>query len=225
MLTRTLHLTAKICLNPNTSKVLMTNNFHQIDKQVFHICRQFSLNSTNFLNYKTPKGEIDDILIYEGPLASRIRLAKLFSLSSSMIGLSLQPILYQKTIAAGTGLAVTIGGAVFLGFFTFVTPVLLHLVSKKYVSHLFYNPRTEEFTACTYNLFLFPVLTNFKAHEVTRPELPTMFASFFVRGKPLFADPDNFTSIELYKKMMGFDKPLDLKVSNKPELDKPANLK
>lgn len=99
----------------------------------------------------------DDILIYEGPLVSKIRLAKLFSLSSSMIGLALQPMLYQKTVEAGTGLAVTIGGAVFLGFFTFVTPVLLHLISRKYVTHLLYNSYTEEFTAFTYNIFLFPV--------------------------------------------------------------------
>lgn len=51
-----------------------------------------------------------------------------------------------------------------------------------------------------------------------------MFASFYVRGKPLFVDPENFTDIELYKKMMGYDKPVDLKLS-KPELNKPANFK
>ncbi|KAI5700912.1 hypothetical protein M8J75_004138 [Diaphorina citri] len=221
MLSRSLYFSAKICLNQTSTNLLLLK---QADKQVFNLARHFTVKSSHSQASRVDKENKNDILIYEGPLASRIRLAKLFSLSSSMIGISLQPILYQKTLEAGTGLAVTIGGAIFLGFFTFVTPVLLHLVSRKYVSHLFYNPNTDEFTASTYNIFLVPKLTIFKAIDVTRPDLPTMFASFYVRGKPLFVDPENFTDIELYKKMMGYDKPVDLKLS-KPELNKPANFK
>lgn len=125
----------------------------------------------------------DDVLIYEGPLVSKIRLAKLFSLSSSMIGLALQPMLYQKTVEAGTGLAVTIGGAVFLGFFTFVTPVLLHLISRKYVTHLLYNSYTEEFTAFTYNIFLFPVEVSYVMNlKLVVHELQTSM-SFYANSK------------------------------------------
>lgn len=48
--------------------------------------------------------------------------------------------------------------AVFLctigGFFTFVTPLLLHFITKKYVTELHYNPQTEEYTATTISLLL-----------------------------------------------------------------------
>uniref|UniRef100_A0A8D8Y705 Transmembrane protein 70 homolog, mitochondrial n=1 Tax=Cacopsylla melanoneura TaxID=428564 RepID=A0A8D8Y705_9HEMI len=208
MLTRSLQVLARTPIN---QRLLISD---QLNKELFstrrHLCVTTKLQAT-----KIPGKDNGNILVYEGPLSSRIRHAKIFSLSSSAIGLAMQPVLYQKTLEAGTGLAVTIGGAVFLGFFTFVTPVLLHLVSRKYVTHLFYNPSTEEFTASTYNIFLRPKVTVFKADDVTRPELPTMFASFYVRGKPLFADPENFTSLEVYKKMMGYDKPIDMKLSNK----------
>lgn len=46
------------------------------------------------------------------------------------------------------------------------------------------------------------------------PEVSSMFATFTVNGKtPLFVDPSQFPDPEHYVKMMGYDKPLDLKLN------------
>lgn len=41
----------------------------------------------------------------------------------------------------------------FIGFFTFITPILLHFITKKYITHLTYNEKTETYTATTVNFF------------------------------------------------------------------------
>lgn len=44
------------------------------------------------------------------------------------------------------------------------------------------------------------------------PEVPGMFTSFVVNGTPMFVDAKQFTDTDHYIKMMGYDKPLDLKL-------------
>lgn len=60
--------------------------------------------------------------------------------------------IYQQVVEEGFT-----GGLVFFGtviqFFTFITPALLHFVTKKYVKEIFYNPKMEEYTAITYSFF------------------------------------------------------------------------
>lgn len=41
-----------------------------------------------------------------------------------------------------------------VGFFTFVTPILLHLVCKKYVITLDYDATKNEYSAVTYTFFM-----------------------------------------------------------------------
>jgi len=94
--------------------------------------------------------------VYYGSLAPRMKLVKLFSLTTSLAGIAAQPILMEQGMKiGGTGMAVllcTVGG-----FFTFVTPLLLHFVTKKYVTELHYNPVTEEYTATTISLILLKI--------------------------------------------------------------------
>ncbi len=52
------------------------------------------------------------------------------------------------------GLVVATGA--FISFFTFATPFIIHFVSKKYVTALYYNKKDESYTAVTYSLFLRP---------------------------------------------------------------------
>lgn len=49
------------------------------------------------------------------------------------------------------GLAPMVAVASIFGFFTYLTPILIHYVSKKYVSSIVYNPQTEEYTATVFN--------------------------------------------------------------------------
>ena len=51
----------------------------------------------------------------------------------------------------------------------------------------------------------------FKASEVNVPDIPGMFTTFKVNGNALFVDADSFSSAVHYGKLMGYDKPLDIR--------------
>ncbi|TDG45764.1 hypothetical protein AWZ03_007798 [Drosophila navojoa] len=157
--------------------------------------------------------------IYYGTLAPRMRLVKLFSLSTSLAGLAAQPILMEQGMKiGGTGMAVflcSVGG-----FFTFVTPILLHLVTKKYVTELHYNQATDEYIATTISLILIKIKTKFRPSDVTVPEVPGMFTSFLVKKRPLFVDPALFDDPEHYVRIMGYDKPIDFKLNLKHDSER-----
>lgn len=51
------------------------------------------------------------------------------------------------------GLAAIIGLCSVVGFFTFVTPLLLHLITKKYVTHLDYDPKSKQYIATVITFF------------------------------------------------------------------------
>lgn len=94
--------------------------------------------------------------IYKGMLAPRIRNLKIVSFMTSGIGLCIQPLLLQKAAEVGSSLAATIGVCTIAGFFTFITPVLIHLVTRKYVTSLEYNEKNDEYIATVLSFFLQP---------------------------------------------------------------------
>lgn len=101
---------------------------------------------------KITEGEKSNI-IYYGPLTPQIKGVKVFSLSSSVAGLLAQPIIIREAANIGsTSLIVALCSVV--GFFTFVTPILLHLITKKYVTEISYDPTTSTYKATTINFFL-----------------------------------------------------------------------
>lgn len=112
----------------------------------------------------------------------------------------------------------------------------MHLVTKKYITHLEYNAETDNYIAKTVNflcmtkevdyiikidfmnVFVQNILfqTEFKPEEVKVPDVPGLFTTFFAKGKALFLDPRLFDQPEHYAKIMGFDKPIDFKLNEKP---------
>ena len=93
--------------------------------------------------------------IYRGILSAQIKLVKSFSLMTSVIGLGCQPLIYLKVSAAGSAsLPFVVAGGAFLSFFTFATPLLIHWVSKKYVTEMLYNRIENTYTAVTYSFLL-----------------------------------------------------------------------
>lgn len=50
------------------------------------------------------------------------------------------------------GMIVAVGS--FVGFFTFVTPLLIHWITKKYVTSLEYDPDRDMYSATTLSFFL-----------------------------------------------------------------------
>lgn len=121
-------------INPSIiSTTVYQNNF----------CRQNSTSQTTSEKQQ----------IYFGTLTPKIRAVKAFSLSTSVIGLAAQPMLIEKSSQLG-GTSIVILVCSFVGFFTFITPLVLHFITKKYVTEISYDPLKDEYTATTLSIFL-----------------------------------------------------------------------
>ncbi|KAK2149969.1 hypothetical protein LSH36_428g01051 [Paralvinella palmiformis] len=149
-------------------------------------------------------------LIYIGTLSETIKYVKIFSLSTSAMGLLAQPLLYNKLASLPTALAVGISG--FLGFSVIVMPVLLHMVSKRYVNYIYYQSKTGQFTASSYTLFLRQREHLFTAKDVKVHTIPRLFSTVKVSGTPLYIDQMMFTDREAGIHLLGYDKPMDFEI-------------
>jgi len=157
--------------------------------------------------------------IYNGILSTQIKLVKTFSLTTSCIGLAVQPVLWTYSTANA---AVVVGAGAFLGFFTFVTPLLIHSFSKKYVTKLYYNQVEDKYTAVVYNIFVKPKKIEFTLNDVEVPEVPGPFCTFKANSVPLFVEGSQFSDIRHYGKIMGYDKPVDLMWDHELDMTKSA---
>merc|ERR1712025_1126710 len=103
-----------------------------------------------------------------------------------------------------------------VGVFIVGNPLLIHwLLAKRYILRLQYNVDSKVFTAHVMTFFGFEKTFTFTASDVHVPDVPGLLSMFKVKGQPMFANEADFTSIQVYKHMMGYDKPFDLKFGNK----------
>lgn len=119
-------------------------------------CRNISVTSvkSNENQNLSKKTHSDGVSIYTGKYNWRIIRVKIFSLTTSALGVCAQPYLWQKSQLIGsTGLGVLVCSIV--GVFTFITPILIHFIMKKYVVDIRYNKETDEYTCYTISFFLF----------------------------------------------------------------------
>lgn len=169
----------------------------------------------------------EEKIIYTGGLTSQIKALKIFSLTTSAIGLGVQPLVWTHFLAKyGTG--ATIGTFSMVAFFTAVTPLMIHYIAKKYVTELYFDKNNQTYKAITFSFLLGRVevrikcdyvhqlingnvhfQTTFKQEDVERPDMLGMFEAFRVNGKSLFVDPSQFPDPVDYVKLMGYDKPMD----------------
>ncbi|KAK3785171.1 hypothetical protein RRG08_021969 [Elysia crispata] len=147
-------------------------------------------------------------LVYVGRIGSMFKMLKVFSLTTSTVGLCLQPYLFFTYQDAPLITAVPFFAA--LNMFVFVNPLLIHHIGKKYVMEVYFNQGTKVFTAVLMSFFARKYNFTFIADDVRVPDVPGMFSILTIKGRPLFVLESDFTDIEIYKHMMGFDKPLDL---------------
>lgn len=158
-----------------------------------------------------------------GTLTPQIRAIKVFSLTTSAVGVCSQPILYEQAAKMGSSTPVVVAICGFIGFFTFITPLLIHFVTKKYVTELHYDAATKEYIATIITFFMTKKKIRFTPDDVEVPEVPGMFTSFLVKDKatmkqmPLFVDPRVFDDPSHYVKIMGYDKPIDFKLNLESE--------
>uniref|UniRef100_A0A3Q4C0A3 Uncharacterized protein n=1 Tax=Mola mola TaxID=94237 RepID=A0A3Q4C0A3_MOLML len=140
---------------------------------------------------------------------------KLFSYSTSVASVVIMPQILLKT---GLGVQSFTMQAAFCGlitFFTFLTPVLLHLVTRSYVTRLYHNPDTDIYTAITYSIFLTEKRNIFHQRQVSIPSVSKMFTTFYADHMGLLVNPDLFALPQDYNHLMGYDKPLVFDPDNK----------
>ncbi|KAA0197788.1 Transmembrane protein 70 mitochondrial [Fasciolopsis buskii] len=143
-------------------------------------------------------------LVYRSSNRNIVFYAKAFSLFSSSVILSFQPFIVLKLSNSGLTIVAVVCG---LGF-SFLTPLLLHLITRSHVHKLYYNDTTKIFTAYTRGLFLTQKQLSFTAAEVSFCEPGFSMANLAVRGTPLFISEIDFPDLVLYKHLMGFDRPM-----------------
>uniref|UniRef100_A0A3B4E6W5 Uncharacterized protein n=1 Tax=Pygocentrus nattereri TaxID=42514 RepID=A0A3B4E6W5_PYGNA len=117
-----------------------------------------------------PVSPEDGVLIYTGNLGKAVLGVKFFSYSTSMFSLCVMPYVLTKTGLGASSLAMKVAFCGFIGFFTFLTPALLHLITKGYVVRLYHNKDTDMYTAVTYSVLLMEKKTVFHQSDVKIPD-------------------------------------------------------
>jgi len=154
------------------------------------------------------KGE----LVYVGTMARLVRFVKLFSLSTSLMGVAVQPLIYNQVADLHWALALCLGSVT--SFFIFITPLLLHIVTKRYVTHIYWQSDADKFNAITYSFLLRRLEHKFTSEEVVVPSRPGLFTTVLVnKGKtPLFIDPSLFINKRAFVHLMRYNEPLDWEI-------------
>ncbi|XP_015171066.1 PREDICTED: transmembrane protein 70 homolog, mitochondrial [Polistes dominula] len=150
--------------------------------------------------------------IYRGNLNSRVRNVKLFSLGSSVCALAVQPYIISKAMALDS--VPGIAGSIFLGFTSVFTTILFHLVTKNYVTVIYYDSKRDKYLATTYTIFLRENKIEFTPDDVVVPDITGIFTTCLIKGRPVLFNDQFFNDSHHYYRIMGFDKPIDYKLSN-----------
>ncbi|KAK0161148.1 hypothetical protein PV327_009654 [Microctonus hyperodae] len=150
-------------------------------------------------------------LVYHGPLAKKIKMIKLFSISTSLFNLTIQPYLLPRILDSGS-IAATVTAALCFGFFIVVTPILLHVLTKKYVIDIYYDKEKNTYTASVYTFLAQLRKIEFTPHDVEQPELRQMLTNCYIKGQPLLLDFSNFLDPIHYSTIMGYDKPMNFQL-------------
>lgn len=167
--------------------------------------RNFKLSPLIFQNFNLNLADIDKgRIVYQTFLRKRIVYGKAFSLFTSASALGLQFIFYQHIQNLSDSVMLMFGGILF----AVVTPFLLHLITKLCIIEMYFNDSTSVFTAYTKGLFLNNYVFQFKADDVTYSEVDYFMANIKVFGKYYFVSETDFNDIEVYKHLVGFNKPL-----------------
>lgn len=172
-----------------------------------------ALQFTNFSpkEVETPTSKLDKKLIYYGSLTSHVRNVRLLSIVSTAVTLSIQPLIYEKLCAMDNVIAVAFL-SIFIGAFGYLSPIIMHIVMKKYVTHIYFNEISKTYTAETYSFFMRKTKTVFTQYDVTVPDISGMFSTCIIKGKPMYISLNSFDGPYHYKKIMGYDKPWDFKI-------------
>lgn len=167
----------------------------------------------------TPHRERPELgrVVYDGLISPFLRNVKFLSITTSGLTLILQPYMIPSVLSVSASTLQYAAYFSFISIFVFITPLMIHLVGRKYVIRLYFNNQTKEFCAITYNILGMKRELSFTAEDVNVPDIPGMFTSVIVKHKPLFMDSRMFTDTEAYAHLMGYDKPIDLRFDDEKD--------
>ncbi|CAF0852216.1 unnamed protein product [Rotaria sordida] len=147
-------------------------------------------------------------LVYVGKLDKPFKAAKSLSLASSIGGAICYPIMLPKILEEAS-LFVAIGYTIISATFVVLTPSLIQLICKRYLTSLYYHEQTEQFTGFYKNFFMMKKQIKFRAEDVEVPPITGMFTSMLIKKKPFFINHDDFNDKQVLIKMLGYDKEFD----------------
>ncbi|XP_054623763.1 transmembrane protein 70, mitochondrial [Dunckerocampus dactyliophorus] len=186
---------------------LTGNQLHAVRRTQLHLKPKVQPHAPSTSCLSTTSRSDDGSLIYTGSLGRAVRGVKMFSYSTSGASLFLMPQILFKTGLGVQSLTVQLAFCGVIGFFTFLTPVLLHLITKGYVIRLYHNPDRDIYTAITYSVFLTEHRMVFHQNQVRIPNVSKMFTTFYANDTGLLVNPDLFPFPQDYNHLMGYDKP------------------
>lgn len=152
-------------------------------------------------------------LIYVGPLTRKVRNIKIFSLLSTLVSIGFQPFLYMKLVEEDN---LANAGTIFALFniMTISSPLLVHLLAKRYVIELYHHPKEEEYSAKIFTFFCKQKEITFTKNDVIEPTTPRtgMFTTCIAKGYPLLLDEDQFLEPKHFNIMMKYNEPIDFEI-------------
>ncbi|CAF0851153.1 unnamed protein product [Rotaria sp. Silwood1] len=189
--------------NPNVSSTDMNSLKSNQNVSSVH------MNSNNPLS-KREKLRQDMLgkLVYVGKLDKPFKAAKSLSLASSIGGAICYPVMIPK-ILEETSLFVAIGYTIISATFVLLTPSLIQLICKRYLTSLYYHEQTGQFTGFYKNFFMMERQIRFRAEDVEVPPITGMFTSMLIKKNPYFINHDDFYDKQVLIKMLGYDKEFD----------------
>ncbi|KAI1309376.1 Transmembrane protein 70 -like protein, mitochondrial [Halotydeus destructor] len=146
-------------------------------------------------------------------MSGLVKRLKYFSLTTSMFGILAQPVFYAKASQSSSPTLI-LSFAGFLGLVAVMTPIILNILTKRYITQLYFDHEKKVFTSYTLSLLNRRRCTTFTASDVTLPPLEGPFTSFKVFNKPYLVDPAQFSERQVYEHLMGYDKPLEQEISS-----------
>ncbi|CAF4737553.1 unnamed protein product, partial [Rotaria magnacalcarata] len=147
-------------------------------------------------------------LIYIGKLDKPFRAAKSLSLASSIGGAICYPVMLPKILHEAS-IFMAIGYTIISATFVLLTPSLIQLICKRYLTSLYYHEQTQQFTGFYKNFFMMERQIRFRAEDVEVPPITGMFTSMLVKSKPFFINNDDFFDKQILMKMLSYDKEFD----------------
>ena len=110
------------------------------------------------------------------------------------------------------------------GAFSVGTPLLIHYIfGKNYVTDIYFNDKTKVFHLAKLSFWLQRTEIKFTAEDVVIPDVAGPYSTYRVKGVPVFINRTLFANKDVYKHMVGYDKPLFMDVKDAVDFNQSAS--